>query len=105
MCIKQPHNGDESSKKTNKCFPKTHNANKVLITMEHWKPKQKKMTSIKSYKPTWFNSKLGSNPCKHLLNLILTQVWVHVKVVPNNGFDLGLGGSISVWTFGTQRLQ
>jgi hypothetical protein len=58
--------------------------------------KKKKKTSIKSYKPTWFNSKLGSNPCKHLLNLILTQVWVHVKVVPNNGFDLGLGGSISV---------
>jgi hypothetical protein len=33
-----------------------------------------------SYKPTWFNSKLGSSPCKHLLNLILTQVWVHLNM-------------------------
>jgi hypothetical protein len=23
VCIKQPHNGDESSRLTNKCFPKT----------------------------------------------------------------------------------
>ncbi len=23
MCINQPRNGDESSKQTNKCFPKT----------------------------------------------------------------------------------
>jgi hypothetical protein len=34
---------------------KTHNANKVFITMEHWKPKPKKWLQLSDYEQSQFS--------------------------------------------------